>query len=165
MIQILGSPLFLKFCKQFLRSGHSISTCPDKKCTKPQDKPNFQKQTFYQPMKAKQNIPYKKVTSNIMTGKQLPFSYRSKMKSRDKRELKYNNSYNSNSRTQSPKHSRDVYRFSRLFSRNRVRNVRNYIKQLLDKEQTDDTTSHIENFETQNVSRNNYWNNSSMIYF
>ena len=36
-----GKPLFLKFCKKCSRSGHSISTCPDKRYTKPVDKPNF----------------------------------------------------------------------------------------------------------------------------
>ena len=39
-----GKPFFLKFCKKSSRSGHSISTCPEKRYTKPLDKPNFQKQ-------------------------------------------------------------------------------------------------------------------------
>ena len=38
-----GKPLFLKFCKKCSRSGHSISTCPEKKYTTSLDKPNFQK--------------------------------------------------------------------------------------------------------------------------
>ena len=29
-----GKPLFLKFCNKCSRSGHSISTCPDRKYTK-----------------------------------------------------------------------------------------------------------------------------------
>ena len=50
-------PVFLKFCKKCSRSGHSISMCPDKRYTKPMDKPNFQKQTFNQAMKGNQNLP------------------------------------------------------------------------------------------------------------
>ena len=38
-----GKPLFLIFCKKCSRSGHSISTCPEKRYTKPLDKPNSQK--------------------------------------------------------------------------------------------------------------------------
>ena len=38
-----GKPLFLKFCKNCLRSGHSISTCPEKRYTQPIDKPNSQR--------------------------------------------------------------------------------------------------------------------------
>ena len=30
-----GKPLFLKFCKECSRSGHSIFTCYDKRYTKP----------------------------------------------------------------------------------------------------------------------------------
>ena len=61
-----GKPLFLKFCKKCSRSGHSISTCPDKRYTKPVDKPSFQKQTFNQAMKGIQNLPNRQVTSKII---------------------------------------------------------------------------------------------------
>ena len=46
-----GKPLFLKFCKLCSRSGHSLSTFPEKSYTKPNDQPNFQKQNFSQAMK------------------------------------------------------------------------------------------------------------------
>ena len=56
-------PLFLKFCKKKCsRSGHSISTCPEKTYTKQLDNPNFQKQTFNQAMKGNQNLPNRPVT-------------------------------------------------------------------------------------------------------
>ena len=80
-----GKPLFLNFCKKCSRSGHSISTCPDKRYIKPLDKPNFQKQTFNQAMKGNQNLPNKQVTSTNMTGKPLPFSHRSRNNSREHR--------------------------------------------------------------------------------
>ena len=78
-----GKPLFLEFCKKCSRSGHNISTCPDKRYTKPLVKPNFQKQTFNQAMKGNQNLPNIQVTSNNLTGKPLPFSYRSRSNSRE----------------------------------------------------------------------------------
>ena len=80
-----GKPLFLKFCKECSRSGHSISTRPEKRYTKPLDKPNFQKQTFNQAMKGNQNIPNRQVTSNNTTGKPLPLSHRSRSNSRAQR--------------------------------------------------------------------------------
>ena len=61
-------PLFPKIFKNCARSGHSISTCPDKKYTKQLDEPDFQKQTFNQAMKGNQNLPNRQVTSNNMTG-------------------------------------------------------------------------------------------------
>ena len=51
--KIKGKPLFLKFYKNWSRSGHSISTCPDKRYTKTLEKPYFQKQTFNRAMKKK----------------------------------------------------------------------------------------------------------------
>ena len=66
-------------------SGHSISTCPEKNYTKPLEKPNFQKQTFNQARKGNQNLPNRRVTSNIMTGKPLPFSHHSCSNSREQR--------------------------------------------------------------------------------
>ena len=39
-------PLFLKLCEKGSRSGHSISTCPEKRYTKSLEKPNFQKKIF-----------------------------------------------------------------------------------------------------------------------
>ena len=57
-----------------------------------------------------------------------------------------------NSRPQSPYNNRDGHRSQRPFSRNRLRIVRNYINALLDQEQPDDTTSHNENNDNQNVS-------------
>ena len=57
-----GKALFLKLCKKCLRSGHSISTCPEKTYTKPLDKPNFQKQIFNQAMRGNQNLPNRQVT-------------------------------------------------------------------------------------------------------
>ena len=36
-----GKLLFLNFCRKCSRSGHNISTCPEKRHTKPLDKPNF----------------------------------------------------------------------------------------------------------------------------
>ena len=59
---------------------------------------------------------------------------------------------NNNYRTQSPNSNRDGNRSQRPFSRNRLRNVRNYINSLLDQEQTDNTISHTDNENTQNVS-------------
>ena len=78
-----GKPLFLKFCKNCSRSGHSNSTCPEKRYTKPLDKPNFQTQSFNQAMKGNQNLPNRQVTSTNMTTKQLPFSHRSCSNSRE----------------------------------------------------------------------------------
>ena len=49
-------------------------------------------------------------------------------------------------------YNRDGIRSRRPISRNRLRNVRNYINSLLDQEQTDDTMSNTENCETQKVS-------------
>ena len=57
-----------------------------------------------------------------------------------------------NSRPQSPYNNRDGNRHRRLFSRNRIRNVRNNINTLLDLEQMDNTTSHTETTDKQNVS-------------
>ena len=174
------------FCKKCSRSGHSVSTCPDKRYTKPVDKPNFQKQTFSQDMKGNQNLPNRQVTSNNMKEKPLPFPYRSRSNSRDRNNSRHrsphkhpqNNSKpyygnsnfkppsrngspylktsfcknTTNSRPQSPYNNRNGNRPQRPFSRNRLRNVRNYINALLDQEQTDDTTSHNENNDNQNVS-------------
>ena len=181
-----GKPFFLKFCQKCSRSGHSISTCPDKRYTKPVDKPNFQKQIFNQAMKGNQNFPNRQVTSNNMTGKPLPFPYRSRSNSRDRNNSRHrsphkhpqNNSKpyygnsnfkppsrngspypkpnfyknTTNSRPQSPCNNRDGNRPRRPFSRNHLRNVRNYINALLDQEQTDDTASPTENNDSQNVS-------------
>ena len=72
-----GKPLFLKCCKKCSHSGHSISTCPDKRYKKPLDKSNLRKQIFNQAMKVNQNLPNKQVTSNNMTGNPLLFSHRS----------------------------------------------------------------------------------------
>ena len=80
-----GKPLFLKFCNKCSRSGHSISTCHEKRYTKPLEKPNFQKQTFNQAMKGNQNLPNRQVTSNNLTSKPLPFSRRSRSNSREQR--------------------------------------------------------------------------------
>ena len=74
-----------KHNKKCIRSGHSISTCPEKNYTKPLEKPNFQKQTFNQARKGNQNLPNRRVTSNIMTGKPLPFSHHSCSNSREQR--------------------------------------------------------------------------------
>ena len=91
-----GKPLFLKFCKKCSRSGHSISTCPDKRYTKPIDKLKFQKQTFNQAMKGNQNLPNRQITSNNMTGKPLPFSYCSPSNSREERDNSRHRSPNKN---------------------------------------------------------------------
>ena len=157
-----------------------------KRYTKPVDKPNFQKQTFNQAMRGNQNLPKRQVTSNNITGKPLPFPYRSRSNSQDRNNSRHgsphkypqNNSKpyygNSNfkppsrngspypkpnlykistkSRPQSPHNNRDGNRPQRPFSRNRLRNVRNYINALLDQEQPDDTTSHTEKNENQSVS-------------
>ena len=80
-----GKPHFLKFCKKCSRSGHSISTCPEKSYTKPLDKPNFQKQNFNQATKGNHNLPNRQVTSNNVTSKPLPFSHRSRSNSREQR--------------------------------------------------------------------------------
>ena len=62
---VKGKLLFIQFCKKKCpRSGHIISTCPDKIYAKSLDKPNFQKQTFNQAMKRNQDLPNKQVTSN-----------------------------------------------------------------------------------------------------
>ena len=61
-----GKPLFVKFCKKCAGSRNSISKCPDKRYTKPLDKPNFHKQAFNQAMKDNQNLPNRQVTSNNM---------------------------------------------------------------------------------------------------
>ena len=94
-----GKPLFLKFCKKCSRSRHSISSCPDRRYTKPLDKPNFQKEIYNQAMKSTQNFPNKQVTSNNMTGKPLSFSYRSQSNSRDRLD---------NSRLRSPNKSSNL---------------------------------------------------------
>ena len=57
-----------------------------------------------------------------------------------------------NSRPQSPHYNTDGNRPRRPFSRNRQRNVWNYINSLLDQEQTENITSTNENTDTQNVS-------------
>ena len=141
-------------------------------------------------MKGNQNLPNREVTSNNMTGKPLPFLYRSHSISRDNRKNSRNRSPNkflqnnskpyygnSNfkppsrngspypklnfknnshiSRPQSPYKNRDGNRPRRPFSRNRLRNDRNDINTLLDQEQTDNTTSHTETDDTQNVSEEN----------
>ena len=188
----------LKFCKKYSRSGHSISTCPDERCAKQLNKPYFQKHTFNQAKKGNQNLPNKQITSNNMTGKPLPFPYRSRRNIRDVRDISRhkspntssftnskpyygnknfrppsksgspyprrpnsqkkpnynnnNNNYSINPRPQSPNYKRDSNRSRQLFSRNSIRNVRNYINSLLDQEQTDDTTSNTEHMETQCVS-------------
>ena len=80
-----GKPLFLKLCKKCLRSGHSISTCPDERYSKLTDKPNLEKQNFNQAMKGNQNLPNSQVTSNKMTGRPLPSSHRSRSNSREYR--------------------------------------------------------------------------------
>ena len=80
-----GKPLCLKFCKNFSRSGHSVSTCPDKTYTKPLDKTNFQKQILNQSVKGNQKLPNKQVTSNKMTDKPLPLSHHSTSNSREHR--------------------------------------------------------------------------------
>ena len=80
-----GKPLFLKFCKKCSRSGHTIASCLDKRYTKPLNKPIIQRQAFNPKMKGNQNLPNRKVTSNNMTGKQLPFSHRSRSNSREHR--------------------------------------------------------------------------------
>ena len=77
-----GKPIFPKFCKNCSRSGHSVSTCPDKRYTKHLENANFQKKTIIQAMRGNQNLPNKQVTLNNMTGKPLPFSYRSSSNSR-----------------------------------------------------------------------------------
>ena len=121
-----------------------------------------------------------------MTGKPLPFPYRSRSNSRDRNNSRHrsphkypqNNSKpyygdsnfkppsrngspypktkfyknTNNSRPQSTYNNRDGNRTQRQSSRNRLKNVRNYINTLLDQEQTDDTTSHTENNDSQNVS-------------
>ena len=43
---VKGKILFLKFCKKCSHSGHSISTCPEKRYAKPLDKPIFLKTNF-----------------------------------------------------------------------------------------------------------------------
>ena len=96
-----GKPHFLKFCKKCSRSEHSISTCPEKRYTKPLDKPNFQKQTFNQAMKGNQNLPNRQFTSKNMTGKLLPFSHRSRSNSREQRNHSRNRSPNKFSRNNS----------------------------------------------------------------
>ena len=100
-----AKPLFLKFCIKCSQSGHSASTGPNKRYTKPLDKPNLQKQTFNQAMKGNQNLPNKQVTSNNMTGKPLPFSYRSRSNSRDRRD----NSRHRSPTKSSPSNSKPYY--------------------------------------------------------
>ena len=70
--------------KNCSRSEHSIAICPDKIYSKPLYKPNFQKQTFNEAMKGNQNLPNKQVTSNNVTIKPLPFSYRPRSNIRDR---------------------------------------------------------------------------------
>ena len=69
-----GKPLCLTFSKKCSRSGHSISTCVDKRYSKLLEKPKFQKQTFNQAMEGNQNLSNKQVPSNYMIVKQLPFT-------------------------------------------------------------------------------------------
>ena len=78
--------LSFEFCKKCSRSGHSISTCSDKKYTKQLRNPIFQKQIFNQAMKGKQNLPDKQANSNSLTGKPLQFPSRSRRNSRDNRD-------------------------------------------------------------------------------
>ena len=68
-----------------------------------------------------------------------------------------NNTYSTSSRQKSPNYNRDGNRSRQLFSRNRHRNVRNYINSLFDQGQTDHTMSHKENTETQKVSEEQLW--------
>ena len=117
-----GKALFPKFCKKFSRSGHSISMCPDKRYKKQLAKPNFQKQTFNQSMKGNQNLPNRQVTSNNMTGKQLPFSYRSRSNNREHR---------NNSRHRSP---------NRLH-----KTTQNHIMEIVILNHQAETTHHIQN--------------------
>ena len=156
-----GKQLFLKFCKKCSRSGHSISTCSEKRNTKSLDKPNFQKQTSIQAMKGNKK-PSQRVKSNNMTVKPLSFSHCSRSNSREHQNnsrhrnpskflrniskpyygnsnfkppsrncspyprpnFQTNSQYNSR---QSAHYNQDGNRSRRLFSRNRLRNVRNYV--------------------------------------
>ena len=58
-----------------------------------------------------------------------------------------------NSRPKSPHYNRERNRSRQPFSRNQLRNVRNYINSLLDQEQSDNTTSNTENTDAKNVSQ------------
>ena len=89
-----GKSLLLNFSKKSLRSGHSISTCPNTRYTKPLEKPNIQKQTFNHAMKGNQKLPIKQITPVNMTGKPLPFSYRPRSNSRDNRDTSRHRSPN-----------------------------------------------------------------------
>ena len=64
----------------------------------------------------------------------------------------YQNNSQYNSRPQSPHYNRNSNRSRQPFTRNRLRNVGNYINSLLDQEQSDNTTSKTENTDTLNVS-------------
>ena len=98
-----GKPLFLKFCKKCSRWGHTTSTCPEKRYTKPLDKPNFQEKTFNQAMKGNQNLPNRQATSNNIKGRPLPFSHRSRSNSREHRNHSRHRSPNQFSqKTQNP---------------------------------------------------------------
>ena len=101
-----GKPLFLKFfCKKCSRSGHNISTCPEKRYSKPLDDPNFHKQTLNRAMKGNQNLPNRQISSNNMRGKPLPFSYHSRSNSREHR----NNSRHRSSNKFSQSNSKPYY--------------------------------------------------------
>ena len=96
-----AKPLFLKFCKKCSNSGHSISTSPEKRYTKPLDKPNFQKRTFNQAMKGNQHLPNRQVASYNVTGKPLPFSHRSRSNSTEHRKHSVHRSPNNFSQNNS----------------------------------------------------------------
>ena len=84
-------------------SGHEhfFLRVPRKGVKKPLDKPNFQKQTFNQAMKCKQNLPNRQVTLNNMTGKPLPFPRRSRSNSREHRNHSRHRSPNKSSQNSS----------------------------------------------------------------
>ena len=54
------------------------------------EKSNFQQQTFNRAIKGNQNLPIKQITSNSMTGKQIPFSYHSRSNSEGNRDTSRN---------------------------------------------------------------------------
>ena len=68
----------------------------------------------------------------------------------------YGSNYSNNSKAQPSNYNRDGNCSRRPFSRNCGRNVRNFINSLLDKEKTDDTTSHTEHTENQSVSEEHF---------
>ena len=198
-----GKPFVFKILQKCSRSGHSISTRPEKGYTKPLDKPNFQKEAFNQAMKGNQHLPNRHITSHNMTGKPLPLPSRFLSNSRGHRNnsrrrrpnkfpqniskpyyrnsnfkppsrngspyprLNFQSNTQINSKPQSPHYNRDGNRSRRPFSRNRLRNVRNYIISLLDPEQLDNDTSNNENenAETQNTSTRHFSNNNLTNFF